>query len=721
MKKSENTTNYSIKSKLVAAAAMLLVATIMVVSSTYAWFTLSTAPEITGISTAVGANGALEMLLATRKADNSGWAYGEGALPSNATVIQRNTYWGNLVDLSDTSYGSQAITLYPSVLNLNNGKLNLGAPLQTPVYGPDGRVEKLAPGGSFANFNGNNFMEDKDYYGFRGLGVASGLTERQQAFRSAISAMATASYNAQNEARKSLSENGTPLANIAILKAMKSSTEDVFTQTDLDAIGSMISGLETALKQAEEAYVQAIIAYSLGNKLNHSTDLEALTLAESIRGAATIENAELNQKISAVVTLLGQDAAAIQAMLGYDVYKSAVENVQKAKAAHEVIVKADKYSWEDIKEALTALVNVDVIKINNIPANKVMQEDNKNQIASDILGGNGVQVVIPTGGGVYADIADLCGNYTVDVEIKSDSLDIGDTVKGLTIKATMKAESTNTEPYLTQVSDIINATDNYPTGTTAGALPLTELYGYVIDLAFRTNAAQSNLLLQTDAVDRIYNDNNNDETMGSGSTMTFKSSAPDFTSQKVKDLMSNLRVVFYSTEGENNMAEIYATAKLDVVAGVIEDANGITAKLYIYKNVEATKGTLNGKDIYKVGDKYYSLINDKSAFYDEMENPAIENIVLGTETVKIDIRDNVITALNQNAIKHISALVYLDGEKLTNADVAANVAQSITGSLNLQFASSATLTPMEYGNLHTTNKATATPTSEATPTPDVNN
>ena len=52
-----------IKSKLIAAICMLLVSSIMMVSTTYAWFTLSTAPEVTGINTSVGANGNLEMAL----------------------------------------------------------------------------------------------------------------------------------------------------------------------------------------------------------------------------------------------------------------------------------------------------------------------------------------------------------------------------------------------------------------------------------------------------------------------------------------------------------------------------------------------------------------------------------------------------------------------------------------------------------------------------------
>ena len=51
----------SIRKKLMVAIAMVLVASIMMVSASYAWFTLSTAPEVTGITTSIGSNGNLEM------------------------------------------------------------------------------------------------------------------------------------------------------------------------------------------------------------------------------------------------------------------------------------------------------------------------------------------------------------------------------------------------------------------------------------------------------------------------------------------------------------------------------------------------------------------------------------------------------------------------------------------------------------------------------------
>jgi hypothetical protein len=42
----------------------------------------------------------------------------------------------------------------------------------------------------------------------------------------------------------------------------------------------------------------------------------------------------------------------------------------------------------------------------------------------------------------------------------------------------------------------------------------------------------------------------------------------------------------------------------------------------------------------------------------------------------------------------------LDGEELTNADVGFAAEQSVTGTMNLQFASSATLVPMKSGDLY---------------------
>lgn len=660
MEKNERKTNYSIKSKLVSAIAMLLVATIMVVSSTYAWFTLSTAPEVTGISTAVGANGALEMVLLSTRTNNQ-WDYMTGSV-TDKSPTERNNYWGNLVDLSNNAtYGSNLISLYPSELTLTDGKLSLMHPLSTPKYGSDGRVEDTIANTEFAKYNGSQFFKDSTNYGFRGLGVASGLTTRQKALRDAISGLAAARYEAQTEARKSLSENGTTLANIAVKKGLKGDAA-TFNQAEVNAIDKMLDGLNESLLKVEEAYIQSIYAIIAGKETsNGATDTEAATAADTVKEeVGKVTATTVNAKLTAAFAALGDKADTVKsALLGYGTYEAAIESLTDANSAFANIDQTDEeYTWGDISATLTYLVNVNNVTVCDLTMEQVKTDEGKTTIFNAALN-SGVYVKIPSGGGVYADIADLCGDYTVDVEIDSATLDAG--ISGLTVKATMTADSTikkddNTtpaDPYLTQILDIVKAKSNTPDSEGGEELPITEFYGYVIDLGFKTNAANSKLLLQTTAADRIYDGNKNEETMGNGSTMTFKSSDANFAEKDVKELMKNLRVVFYETLPTGDYATVYATAKLDLSDGAVTvDDDGVTAALRII----GADGNFSS--------------------------------------------DNAITSLDPNTAKQISVLVYLDGATIENSDVAATAAQSMTGTLNLQFASSAELVPMEYADLH---------------------
>ena len=107
------------KKKLMGAVCMLLVASIMMISATYAWFTLSTAPEITGITTSVGANGNLEMALLSGNVNDR--TTQEGGIRSSMAVVAdtvANLTWGNLVDLSDDSAVRNHHVLDPHILQL---------------------------------------------------------------------------------------------------------------------------------------------------------------------------------------------------------------------------------------------------------------------------------------------------------------------------------------------------------------------------------------------------------------------------------------------------------------------------------------------------------------------------------------------------------------------------------------------------------------------------
>ena len=126
MKNSEKRRN--LRKKLRAALCMLLVSTTLLATTSYAWLILSTAPEVKGMQTTVGANGGLEIaLLGSRDSlltpndtdvitayeGDSSSLFGNSALTSNIT-------WGNIVDLSDDAYGLNMIKLLPAKLDLDD-------------------------------------------------------------------------------------------------------------------------------------------------------------------------------------------------------------------------------------------------------------------------------------------------------------------------------------------------------------------------------------------------------------------------------------------------------------------------------------------------------------------------------------------------------------------------------------------------------------------------
>lgn len=652
---------YSIRGKLISAVAMLLVALIMVVSSTYAWFTLSTAPEVTGISTAIGANGALEMALRFSE-EGEAQDVREGKVESGRDA---NTYWGNLVALSSTEnggieYGVDKITLMPSQLNVTNGIIG-ALMLSTPKYGPDGRVTDVTPNATTGTYDLTKqlFFKNNDL-GFRAVGVASGMTDRQLAYSNAKSAANTALNQAKNTASQSLNTNGSTLANIALKRAADAAS--TYTSADVASLQAIVNDLlgtenttgslqyiETAYKQ----YIFAIAAGTAGGDGDNWKVVQALvedeenTLADVVDGLTG-------------VTLPDQLTTAIEA---YEATLAAVQSANDGLAT----LSGDAITWAQISAPLYKLADTEAMEVNGIKAGEVMNGDNMSELVNSVAGG-GLTVTMASGGGVYADIADHCGDYNAQVTIEEVEVS-GIKLKNMTARMqTDKDEKVVGNGYLLVIGNAMTTLSPEYQGESDTEKPLTEFYGYVIDLAFRTNAAESNLLLQVDAVDRIYNDNNNDATMGGGSSMTFASTSTSFSNEQVADLMENIRIVFFTPDEVNGGGKVLAYARLDVTNATI-GADGTTAKMYLTDDAGVAR----------------------------------------TEDV------NVITALAQNEQVNVSALVYLDGTTITNADVVADAAASLVGTANFQFASSANLRPMEYADLHTPNATTsgAATTTEA--------
>lgn len=737
-----------IKSKLAAAVCMLLVAVIMVVSSTYAWFTLSTAPEVTGITTAVGANGALEIALLPESGNLDDITT---SMNSAADATVKNVTWGNLIDLSKVEfYGLDKITLYPSSLNCENDENGNASSfsslmLSVPTYGADGRVDTLKPSTSTSVFKNGAFAIN-DLYGVRAVGVSSGMSDRQLAYRDARSKASTAMATAKTLASTSLSNNGNALANIAIKHAANDGTTgDRYTQAEINSLIAIVNDLlgttdKGVFGYIEEATMQYIVAFTAsGYKGSEATEVfpkEAYSLVQSIvnssDGSLQTFMTELDENTTLsgyglsstkLKELLPEVASVYTSLYGTDETDGAVEKATKAleqlqnitvSSSTQIDVNGtatDACKWSAIKDPLNCLVNTSNMEVNDIPVSdiKARMSDLINSVA-----GKGLTVTMPTGGGVYADVADCCGDYTAAIKIKEVSYN------GMTLKnmdARMETASTVNPSYLAELGSDITSYGSPAAETSEDAQnPISEFYGYVIDLAFRTNASESNLLLQTTGKDRIYSDNTNDSTMGNGSTMTFRSTSAAFTNQQVVDLMSNFRIVFFTPDTDRNT--VLATAKLDTANTTVDAEGNITANIYLYKNEylkDATGNYLKYTDDEKTTEILYWYFNGK--YYDadpsvggNTANEVTEAQMAGrvvTETVMTETSDAVITALAQNQAQKVSVLVYLDGNSIENSDVASSVATSMTGSMNLQFSSSANLVPMEYADLHITGATTA--------------
>lgn len=634
---------YGIKGKLVSAACMLLVAVIMVVSSTYAWFTLSTAPEVTGINTAVGANGSLEMALLP----SNGVADGVTSEVGDATkpIDEKNLTWGNLVDLSHVSYGLNQIIMYPSLLNVDeNGNLP-AAMLQTPTYGSDGRLDKLVAETLTGVFSTEDqkFIPAEKTFGVRAVGVASGMTARQTDYRNARSTASTAISAAKALASASLNANGGVLANLAIKKASGGSD---YNQDDVAALQAIVTDLikeDGVLEQIETAYMQLLLALAASAQGGADANYTA------VKAVITTEGATLDSVLTELQKYIAVDD--LPANLGTAITKFAATKASVLSAQDDLTALTTKgtITWDDLSTPLNKLADPSNMKINGYTTSEAMS--NLSSLVQAVVKDGGLSVTLMSGGGVYADIADHCGNYTANVVVKEV------TYGGVTLNDTpakMTTDSSVDTAYLAEVAAAAEAA-GAPENTGGEVLPITEMYGYVIDLAFRTNAPDSKLMLST-AKDRIYSDNTNPETMGHGSTMSFVSTLNDeFNADQVEALMGAIRIVFFTPDATG--------------------ATGGTVICYAQLDMENVKTTADG-------------LTAAICLLDAEGN-------LITDETKAEIM-----ALQQNTATALSVLVYVDGSELTNEDVAATVATSMTGKMNLQFCSSAKLAPMEYADLH---------------------
>ena len=653
MNKQQSNQLASLRKKLLAAVAMLLVACIMTVSSTYAWFTLSTAPEVKGISTTIGANGNLEMALGTYDTvfgttDPS--AYVGASFDATGDWAESNITWGNLVDLSE-GYGLDKITLYPSRLN-SNGTINRTSPLKFPKYGADGRVSELtdntlvgaydSASAGFVNTPGSTAT------GVSGIGTTASMSKRAFAVMNGKSAIASYKSAAINAAKDAIRLYGGKLAAIA-LQYQNDDGTGVVAEADIALLKEMIALLEqskTAISESMKSAVLVVLAaeesltddvWAIAAGLANGNDIRAyLDILEADYADVTIPS-----EISGMLA----DYDAIGATLA---------------AASASLPESGDGVWADIEGSVTALLNASGIKIGGYTISEVKADYGANGMGGDVVkdlfnkvSDGSLAFQFTATSGIFADIAKLTGNYTSSMAFPE-----GTEVQGLDLNMLgskpVQVESPSAQPALGDLGIMgaasVIADAQAPAADVNAAAPLTDTFGYIVDLLFRTNATESDLLLQTEGVNR-YVEGAAEATDGAGSNITFTVNA-EYTKEKIEGLANGIRVVFFDTAGD-----ILAVAVLDVAGGQLSgDAYEMGLVLHDY--------TINDQGVITIGD------------------------------VKADSK---ICALTANVKTAVSALVYLDGDVINNSH--AGVQNGLQAMLNLQFSSSVELKPMENSDL----------------------
>lgn len=135
-----------LRERVIAVALLLAMSVSMLASASFAWLTISRNPEVSAVSTTITANGNLEIALANGVDAPAESKVGDSSATQGQSITAANITWGNLINLSDPSYGLDNLVLRPAQLNKDALQTN---PLYGAVFTADGRVEKLSSNFSY--------------------------------------------------------------------------------------------------------------------------------------------------------------------------------------------------------------------------------------------------------------------------------------------------------------------------------------------------------------------------------------------------------------------------------------------------------------------------------------------------------------------------------------------------------------------------------------------
>lgn len=662
-----------IKTKLMAATSMLLVSSIMLSTTTYAWFTLSTAPEVTEMQTTAGSNGALEIALQSNEAN----AFNQNEITSRVgsssslesqSAVDANKTWGNIVELAD-NYGLEGVTLYPARLNLDMNKtteqtafVNTGSYLSLPEFGTDGRISDLTET-TQAYYRNGTLIQSNDNYGVNILGNFSGETstggtktltkiyERQDILNQSATMVEQFRTKIKGELQSVISNNSAELVDLILYVCHMVEFDDV-NYKQINEMKSIVAQLSTVTSDAENSMRYALMAYAAADSVNYpEEELAELYSNYTKLTLSDVKNIADNKNYSEL-----SDAVAV-----------IIEAEQSITNAKELL------NEKDTSSAIMAIgqiispgamsVNDNIVSISAPEAAFVYLFDG---VGYDGQDGSSDVMCMWSSSGLFSDMTTIVGDYQA---VMQDNIDLGGMEMPIYAEVFVTGGLTGDDynPELRTgclgkaYTNAIGKNVSGEISVSSTIITKASAYGYEVDFALRTSS-EGDLLLQQEGVDRVTATGSaedrlpsNNNTQGAGSTMTF-TFAPDMVSSQIEDLMKDIYLVFMNT----STGQVYGIAVSDSLSLTQRDDGEWEAKSFL-----------------------------------QMYDAKVSNGKLELGSYRDD--SCIINDMQPNEPYYITAIVYLNGDQVKSEEFSSVGNSSLAGMINLQFTNSAGLQAMNYG------------------------
>lgn len=725
-----------LRERLISVALLLVMSIAMMSSATYAWLTISYHPEARGMNTTVTSNGNLEIALVqgNGKTSPAESQVGDSSSVKGQSVARSNITWGNLVNLSDESYGLENLILRPAQLNTSS---LLSSPLYGAVYGEDGRITQLSS--SFAYTVWTPPAGDKP--GYFAVSEDFGVRAISSTKVEAVGAEAVYVNMTINAANQNLAAANyyVNLGNNSRYMPSLATMMGLYMTARMNPTHETLSNPDCAIEDIQnlrDMYADFLKAF----------DLEAEAMASLVNLQLFLQKGEGNYQPYDAEKIYASTAAGLKAegiqLSDLDQFikdrNTIVSDLEKLKT---ICDSGTSLKWKDsgLNDIVNNLVNVGkcTIGADNTPISSIGASNAMSYLS-------GTQEARITNGILYR-FEERTGGY---IEVKN--LSITATVKRDILPKPMSAEvkaniqTTAPRDYNLFNNDLVYA-KSLNTGDYKGGVPVAEdTYGLAVDLWVRTNAVASyltlegNLLYETDEV-RATGKNANGKVV---ELFTVTISAVDEQGNTISNSIDLYQGVTTVMEEDGSQKEVDAWYHAQTHSVMTEEELGsaiprpkmetvITVTGYEGENrvwgdneLLSTDSTTQGSGSCYV---YYAdtpedqarslkLLEAFNVAFVDTKGKLLAEAIMDTEhhyaangrvivplvlspSSSINLGENydgnltyAITALEQNVPTRITAIVYLDGTKLTNQEVLA--AADIQGQLNIQFGSSEILNPI---------------------------